>query len=88
MIFHLYDCIYECYLSDTLYNINFSKHIYPILAKKYNKSQVLIKANIFQAIGQMYRTIDKDKLSTYFGYSLLDKPTTKEIIFTILQKIS
>ena len=36
----------------------------------------------------MYRTIDKDKLSTYFGYSLLDKPTTKEIIFTILQKIS
>ena len=85
---YLYDCIYECYLSDTLYNINFSKHIYPILAKKYNKSQVLIKANIFQAIGQMYRTIDKDKLSTYFGYSLLDKPTTKEIIFTILQKIS
>lgn len=85
---YLYDCIYECYLSDTLYNINFSKHIYPILSKKYNKSQVLIKANIFQAIGQMYRTIDKDKLSTYFGYSLLDKPTTKEIIFIILQKIS
>ena len=85
---YLYDCIYECYLSDTLYNINFSKHIYPILTKKYNKSQVSIKANIFQAIGQMYRTIDKDKISTYFGYSLLDKPTTKEIIFTILQKIS
>ena len=47
---YLYDCIYECYLSDTLYNINFSKHIYPILAKKYNKSQVLIKANIFQML--------------------------------------
>ena len=67
---------------------NLNKNIYPVIAKKYNKSQVLIKANIFQAIGQMYRTIDKDKLSTYFGYSLLDKPTTKEIIFTILQKIS
>lgn len=84
---YLYECIYQCYCKNVLYDINLNKDIYPIISNKYNKSINSIKINIFQASSIMYDSTDETHLSKYFGYKIIEKPKTKDIIFTILQKI-
>lgn len=84
---YLYECIYQCYYQKDYYNINLSKDIYPIISKRYNKSINSIKINIFQASYIMYCSNDKISLSKYFGYRIIEKPKTKDIIFIVLQKI-
>ena len=84
---YLSECIYECYLKSNAYNFNLNKHIYPIISKKYNKTINSIKASIFQSTSIMYYEIDKDILSDYFGYNIINKPKPKDIISTILQRI-
>jgi len=64
-----------------------NKKIYPIIAKKYNKTINSIRIDIFQSISKMYDEIEKKKLSNYFGYKVINKPKTKEVITTILEKI-
>ncbi len=64
-----------------------NKEIYPIISKKYNKTINSIRINIFQTISIMYNEIEKKKLSNYFGYNVIAKPKTKEVIINILEKI-
>lgn len=68
-------------------NINLSKQIYPIIAKKYNKSVYSIKTNIIRSTTNMYYDCDETTFCEYFGYAFSFKPTIKDIIFTILTKI-
>lgn len=81
---YLYDCIHETYLSDHKYDINLDKEIYPILSKKYHKTKNSIKTNIFHAISMMYYDVEESVLSNYFGYDVISKPKTKELISTIM----
>ena len=84
---YLYECIYECYNKDKIYDINLNKDIYPIISHKYHKTISSIKANIFQATSVMYYEIEEDILDEYFGYNIKSKPKTKDIITIILQKL-
>lgn len=83
----LCDCIEECFNKGDLYNINLKKDIYSILAKKYHKTINSIKSSIFKTISEMYYESDEKHLSDYFGYKIIMKPKTRDIISIVLQKI-
>ena len=84
---YLQECIYQCYYKKNIYSINLNKDIYPAISKKYNKTINAIRTSIFQATSIMYYENDEQYLSEYFGYKLTNKPTTKDIIYIVLQKI-
>ncbi len=84
---YLYDCIYECYGKEKIYNINLNKSIYPILSKKYNRTISSIKTSIFQAISKMYCEIDENTLWDYLEYRPITKPKTKDIIECVIKRI-
>ena len=81
---YLYECIYQAYISDNKYDINLDREIYPMISKKYQKTKNSIKTNIFHAISMMYYDTDEKVLSNYFGYNIINKPKTKELISTIM----
>lgn len=84
---YLKECIYELYIRKDENLANLSKEIYPIIAKKYNKSVNNIYSNIKQSIKIMYYDCDSIVLTHYFNYSYCVQPKAKEIIFTILNKL-
>ncbi len=84
------------YLIDTIYMMamdtgknmyNLSKEVYPVLAKKYNKTAHNIKCNINRANTCMYYECDVKILKKYFTLSMDSKPNTKTIIYAILNKV-
>ena len=81
------DGIEECYYKGDIYSINLETDIYSILSKKHNKTINSIKSSIFKSILAMYCETTDNKLSDYFGYRIIMKPKTKEVISIILQKI-
>lgn len=81
---YLYECICEMFLKENRFDINLDNEIYPIIAKKYNKTKNSIKVNIFHSISLMYYNIDESVLSSYLGYTIESKPKTKEIITSII----
>lgn len=83
----LIDCIYNAYLIKEKVNINLSKDIFPILAKKYNKSINTIHGDIKSSINSMYYDCDSTILKEYFNYYQIEKPKLKELIFTVISKI-
>ena len=84
---YLCDCIEECYYKGDIYSINLETDIYSILSKKHNNTINSIKSSIFKSILAMYCETTDNKLSDYFGYRIIMKPKTKEVISIILQKI-
>lgn len=85
---YLSECIFECYYRTNKYDINLNKDIYPILAKKHQKSIASIKTNIALATSTMYFDIKESTLSNYLGYNVICKPKPKDIILRILENIS
>ncbi len=85
---YLLEYIYQVYKMKIIDNMNLSKTIYPIVARKYKKSQNTIYGDIKQAINSMFNTCSKETLKEYFNYNFFIKPRPKEIIYTILNKIS
>lgn len=70
------------------YKINLTQDIYVPLAQKYHTTINTIKGSITQATINMYYDCDENILKNYFGYlDDISKPTIKEIITTILDKI-
>lgn len=66
---------------------NLNKDIYPILAKKYNKTVHNIKCNINKATEYMYYECEDRVIKEYFRFQDNKKPTPKLIISTIYSKI-
>lgn len=85
---YLLDSIYQLYVTKNIDSENLSKNVYPVIAKKYNKSINNIHTNIKQATKFMYRDCNGDVLKKYFCFYDDIKPTEKEVIYTILNKIS
>ena len=84
---YLEECIFQIYLLGESNLDNLSKKIYPMLAKKYNKTSGTIYGNIKQSINSMFYDCNESFLKDYFKYSFIVKPKPKEIIYTILNKI-
>ena len=85
---YLLECIYQVYTLEYIDDMNLSKIIYPILAKKYKKTVNTIYGNIKQAINSMFDNCPKKVLKNYFNFNCLIKPRPKEVIYTILNKIN
>lgn len=66
---------------------NLQKDIYPIIAKIFNKTPHNIKCNINNATESMYYNCDINVLKEYFYFTDDRKPTTKTVIYTVLNKI-
>lgn len=84
---YLIEVIYILYNSDNYYNNNLEKDIYPILARKYNKTINNIKCNIINATNAMYFDSEEEKLMEYLKEYSLPKPGSKKIILSILEHI-
>lgn len=84
---YLLDTILQMYDNQNTMVDNLQSKIYPILAEKYNKSVFNIKSSINKATECMYCECDSDKLEEYFKFGYDTKPTVKQVVFTIINKI-
>ena len=84
---YLIDSIYKTYCLNKVYNVNLSKEVFPELSKKYKKSIDTIHSNIKKSINIMYYDCEEEVLIEYFCYTVIKKPTVKEIVITVLEKI-
>lgn len=84
---YLIEVIFQVYLNSELLIDNLQKDVYPILSKIYHKTINNIKCNINNATEAMYYNCDSKKLKEYFNFYDDVKPTTKTVIYTILNKI-
>ncbi len=67
---------------------NYSKQVYPIIAKEYNQKINNIKSNVIRATEAMFFNCEEKRFKEYFGYYDSKKPKTKEVVNTIILKIS
>lgn len=84
---YLIEAILHIYLNSELMVDNLQKDIYLTISKKYHKTINNIKCNINNATEAMYYKCDSKKLKEYFNFYDDNKPTTKTVIYTILNKI-
>lgn len=85
---YLVETIYYMIINtDKNYDSNLKKSIYPILAKKYNKSISNIKCNISNATDMMYCECERNRLNQYFKFYTDSKPKPKVVMSTIVNKI-
>lgn len=82
----LRDCIYYIYVKNSR-KFNLSNEIYVIISKKYNLSVNTIKCDIFQACSNAYYECEEKKLIDYLNVPCIEKPTTRDFIKSILEKI-
>lgn len=84
---YLVNAILELYLNKDVYGDNLEKTIYPIIAKMFKKTPHNIKCNINNATESMYYNCNINILKDYFCFFDDKKPTTKTVIYTVLNKI-
>lgn len=85
---YLSDCIYETYCLYNKSTINLEKCIYPIIAKKYNKSISNIKSSINKSVNLMYYDCDEQILKQFLKIKILtSNPKPKDIITTIVENL-
>ena len=66
---------------------NLQSGIYPIIAKKYKKTVRNIKSSISKATEIMYYESDATKIEKYFLTDEGVRPTVKQVIFTVINRI-
>lgn len=84
---YLVETIYILNNLEDYYDDNLSRDIYPLVAEKFNTSPKNVKYNIRNAIEVMYFDCDENKLSTYLGLDISNKPKTKTMICAIENNI-
>lgn len=84
---YLTDTILQMYLNKDSMLDNLQRDIFPVIARKYHKTPFNIKSNINKATVCMYSECDSKKLMTYFHFCYDTKPTVKQVVFTVLNKI-
>ena len=84
---YLIDAIYHTIIHNNMNLDNLNKDVYPFLAIKYKQPIHNIKCNINRATVSMYYNCNSDRLRKYFSFCDDEKPNTKTIIFTIMNKI-
>ena len=84
---YLVECIYYIYKNYGIYDENSIAEVYPIIAKKYNKTINNIKCNITRATSMMFCECEEEKLKEYLGMCTLPKTGSRVIIQTIINKL-
>lgn len=84
---YLLDTILQMYINQNNLVDNLQSTVYPLIAEKYQKTIHNVKSSINKATECMYYECDSIKLEKYFQFSDDSKPTVKEVVFTIINKI-
>lgn len=84
---YLEDVIFEIYKNKDSFDGNLTKNIYPIIAKKYNKTVETIYGDMKLATKYMLLDCKEEIIIKYFNYYSFTAPKLKEIILVILNKI-
>ena len=84
---YLVDTIMQMYQNQNNMIDNLQTEIYPFIAKKYNKTIFNVKSSITKATECMYYECDSQRLAQYFHFSEDIKPTVKQVVFTIINKL-
>lgn len=71
-----------------MYLKNLEKNVYTKISNVYNTSIHNVKCDINRANTIMYTTCEIEKLKNYFGFTIDTKPKIKNVITTIIHKIS
>lgn len=83
--YYLVDVILECLNSEIEVKSDLEKKIYPLVAKKYNKSTSSIKSSIYIATKSMYNINNLNTIKQFFHSN--KKPTNKEVILAIINSL-
>ncbi len=86
--YYLTDAILEVLYSRAAISHNLRSDIYPVLAKKYGKTTHNIKSSIHKATEYMYLNCDGEKIKDYFDFDDDVRPSIKQVIFGIINKIA
>ena len=81
---YLIEAIYILYTNGIDGDDNLKKVVYPIIAKKYNKTIQNIKCNIINSTNMMVYECEENKLLEYLGFFDYYKPGPKKIIEAVL----
>lgn len=84
---YLADTILQMYTKQNSLVDNLQSDIYPVIAEKYHKSIYNIKSSISKATECMYYECDSQRLANYFRFPEDVKPTVKQVVFTVVNKI-
>lgn len=84
---YIEETILEIYKDRYNFDGNLSKNIYPIIAKKHNKTVDTIYGNIKQTTNYMLLECNKNRIMDYLGYGDYVKPKIQDIIFAIVNKL-
>lgn len=85
---YLLDTILQLYSKQNSMVDNLQSVIYPIIAKKYDKSVYNIKSSINKATEHMYYECDSTRLQKYFNFPDDIRPTVKQVVFTVINKLA
>ena len=84
---YLIESIYIVLKNNSIDDINLKEKIYPIIAKKHNKKINNIKCSINYATTRMYDRSEIEKNKRYLHIFNNEKPSSKMIIYSVLNKI-
>lgn len=85
---YLTEAIYIIINQNEIDTINLNKEIYPILSQKYKKSINNIRCAVQYATKMMYCRVSIKKMMEDFHFCEDTKPTIKQVIYVVLNKIS
>ena len=83
-----FEIILQLSLTKSSTSDNLQGQIYPIIAKAHKRTPQNIKNSIINATEYMYRECNAERLRKYFSFSNDAKPSVKQVIFTITNKIT
>ncbi len=85
---YLLDTILQLYSKQNSMVDDLQSVIYPIIAKKYDKSVYNVKSSINKATEHMYYESDSTRLQEYFNFPDDIRPTVKQVVFTVINKLA
>jgi len=85
---YIAETIFILYTARDYCDENLEGKIYPVVAKKFEKTINNIKTNIKNATDIMYYECEEEVLRKYLGHCYFSKPKPKEVMLNVLKRIS
>ena len=85
---YMSEAIYEIYSKNYIYTGgNLNKNVYPIIAENHKTTINNVKCSITAATKMMAERCPKEIMEKYLFYNDTDKPTVKEIMYKVINRL-